>query len=90
MRGGHYHDRKKFHLVLSGKILYEFVDPTTKKNEKITVEPLDLITIPRGVSYLLNAVEDSLFLESGESTKTVDYEPQRRLVRSCIETLRRS
>lgn len=78
LRGGHYHSRETFHLVVQGRIRFELVDPFTRKKRQVTAGPMDFVRVRAGVAHLLEALEESLFLESyGRHGTTVDFEPQR-------------
>ncbi len=86
LRGGHSHDRESIHLVLSGCIKFEIVDPKTLEQTEMIVKPMEAVQIPAGKAHLLEALEDSLFMEALDKEKsTVDFEPQRARVKKFLE-----
>jgi quercetin dioxygenase-like cupin family protein len=86
LRGGHYHDRETLHIVLWGRIKFEIADPLTSEQIKIEVKPMEAVKIPAGKAHLLEAVEDSLFMEPLDTEKsTVDFKPQRERLKRFLE-----
>lgn len=88
LRGGHYHTRETFHIVLNGRIRFLLVNTIGKEQAEIVGSPIDIVHIPAGVAHLLEALEDSLFMESPNKGGTVDFEPQRKRVREQLITAR--
>mgnify|MGYP002819738355 CR=1 FL=1 len=86
-RGGHYHDQETVHLVLQGKIRFELVDPSTMERSEVMTNPMDIVRIPKGIAHLLEAIEESMFMEQWDKEKmSVDYESQRLLVKKFLES----
>ena len=86
LRGGHYHDRETLHLVLSGRIKFEIADPFTAEQTEIVARPMEAVLVTAGKAHLLEALEDSMFMESLDKEKsTVDFEPQRARVKKYLE-----
>jgi dTDP-4-dehydrorhamnose 3,5-epimerase-like enzyme len=78
LRGGHYHNVETFHLVVQGRIRFELVDSVTREKRQLTAVPMDIIRVKAGVAHLLEALEDSMFIEPlRKHGSTVDFEPQR-------------
>ena len=78
MRGGHYHGSETFHLVVQGRIRFELVEPVSREKRHVTAVPMDIIRVNAGVAHLLEALEDSMFIEPlRKHGSTVDFEPQR-------------
>jgi|TARA_B100001971_G_scaffold187510_1_gene188258 dTDP-4-dehydrorhamnose 3,5-epimerase-like enzyme len=87
LRGGHYHDKESVHLVLQGKIRFKLVDPSTIEKIEVMAKPMDIIRIPKGIAHLLEAIEESMFVEPWDKDKiSFDYEPQRSLVKKILES----
>jgi dTDP-4-dehydrorhamnose 3,5-epimerase-like enzyme len=84
-RGGHYHPRENFHLVLKGRIWFEFVDISTGERGETVAEPMDIVNIPADVAHLLKALENSMFMEPSERL-TEEYAPQRKFVKQFLKT----
>lgn len=78
-RGGHYHPRETFHLVLKGRLWFEFVDTLSDRKAETIAEPMDVVHIPAGVAHLIKALEDSMFMEPFESLIEA-FPPQRSIV----------
>ncbi|MGA2785729.1 MAG: hypothetical protein ABSF09_13635 [Candidatus Bathyarchaeia archaeon] len=78
LRGGHYHSRETFHLVVQGRIRFELMDPILRRKRQVTAGPMDIVRVRAGVAHLLIALEDSIFIEplAGHGT-TVNFNPQR-------------
>ncbi len=87
LRGGHYHSRETFHLVLQGRIQFEFVDPSTGEQTEVVAGPMDIIRIPAGIAHLLKAEEDAMFMEP-LNNGTIHFEPQRSQVTKHLEKMR--
>ena len=86
-RGGHYHDRKTVHIVLSGQIRFEFYDLSTRKKTEEYLESMQVVDIPPGIAHLLEALDESLFMEPlDEDRVTVVYEEQRKRVKEYLES----
>lgn len=78
LRGGHYHNSETFHLVVQGRIRFELVESITREKRQVTAVSMDIIRVNAGVAHLLEALEDSMFIEPLRKLgSTVDFEPQR-------------
>ena len=71
IRGGHYHDKKVHHHVLSGKIIYKEILLTKKGNSKKNYKEIkrimksgDIVKTPEYAAHLLIAIEDSIIIET--------------------------
>ena len=87
-RGGHYHPFESFHLVLKGRIWFEFVEVSTGRRSEVVVEAMEIVYIPAGVAHLLKALEDSMFMEPAGGL-TENYPPQRRFVEEFMESAKK-
>ena len=78
LRGGHYHSRETFHLLVQGKIRFELMDHISGIKRQVTAGPMDVVRVRAGVAHLLIALEDSMFIEplAGHG-RTVNFDPQR-------------
>jgi quercetin dioxygenase-like cupin family protein len=86
LRGGHYHDRETLHLVLLGRIKFEIADPLTAEQSEIVAKPMEIVVVKAGKAHLLEALEDSMFMEPLDKEKsTVDFEPQRARVKKFLD-----
>lgn len=86
LRGGHYHDRETLHLVLSGRIKFEIADPLTADQSEIVANPMEVVLVTAGKAHLLEALEDSMFMEPLDKEKsTVDFEPQRARIETYLK-----
>ena len=86
-RGGHYHPFESFHLVLKGRIWFEFVEVSSGRRSETVVEAMEVVYIPAGVAHLLKALEASMFMEPAGGL-TEEYPPQRRLVKEFLKAAR--
>ncbi len=76
-RGGHYHNKKVHHHVLSGKIIYKEIPLTKKGNHKKNYKEIkriikngEIIKTPAYAAHLLIAIEDSIIFETSDENKT--------------------
>lgn len=83
-RGGHYHPFESSHLVLKGRIWFEFVEVSSGRRSETVVEPMEIVYIHAGVAHLLNALEDSMFMEPAGGL-TEEFPPQRRFVKEFLK-----
>jgi len=85
IRGGHYHDKKVHHHVLSGKIIYKEILLTKKGNSKKNYKEIkrimksgDIVKTPEYAAHLLIAIEDSIIIETSDENKmTINYQKYR-------------
>ena len=86
-RGGHYHDRKTVHIVLAGTIRFELCDLSTGKQSEEYLESMQVVEIPPSIAHLLEAVDESVFMEPlDEDRVTIVYEKQRKRVKEYLES----
>ena len=80
-RGGHYHNFKSNHYLISGKIeFYEKNILSNKEIKKIVKAPY-LLPVSAKTAHMMIALEDSLFIETfNENYSATDYEPFRKIV----------
>ncbi len=84
-RGGHYHNKKVHHHVLSGKIIYKEIPLTKKGNHKKNYKEIkrimkngEIIKTPAYAAHLLIAIEDSIIFETSDENKTtINYQKYR-------------
>jgi quercetin dioxygenase-like cupin family protein len=84
-RGGHYHNKKVHHHVLSGKIIYKEIPLTKKGNHKKNYKEIkrimkngDIVKTPAYAAHLLIAIEDSIIFETSDENKTtINYQKYR-------------
>lgn len=84
-RGGHYHNKKVHHHILSGKIIYKEIQLTKKGNYKKNQREVkkivrggNVIHTPAYAAHLIIALEDSIVFEtSDKSKKTILYQEYR-------------
>ncbi len=84
-RGGHYHPFESFHLVLKGRIWFEFVEVSSGRRSETVVEAMEIVYIPGGVAHLLKALDDSMFMEPLGGL-TEEYPPQRAFVKKFLKS----
>lgn len=85
IRGGHYHNKKIHHHVLSGKIIYKEIQLTRKGNNKKNSKEIkkilksgDIVKTPSYAAHLLIAIEDSIIFETSDENKTtINYQKYR-------------
>ena len=84
-RGGHYHNKRVHHHVLSGKIIYKEIPLTKKGNHKKNYKEIkriikngEIIKTPAYAAHLLIAIEDSIIFETSDENKTtINYQKYR-------------
>ncbi len=84
-RGGHYHNKRVHHHVLSGKIIYKEIPLTKKGNHKKNYKEIkrimkngDIVKTPAYAAHLLIAIEDSIIFETSDENKTtINYQKYR-------------
>jgi len=84
-RGGHYHNKRVHHHILSGKIIYKETLLTKKGNDiqksketKKIVKKGDIIITPAYAAHLLIAIESSIVFETSDENKmTINYQKYR-------------
>jgi quercetin dioxygenase-like cupin family protein len=84
-RGGHYHNKKVHHHVLSGKIIYKEIPLTKKGNHKKNYKEIkrimkngDIVKTPAYAAHLLIAIEGSIIFETSDENKTtINYQKYR-------------
>lgn len=80
-RGGHFHSVETPHIVLGGRIRFEFVNPKSVDECKTEAFPMEIIWVQAGIAHLLEGLEDSLFLEPViPLSSTTNFESQRKRV----------
>lgn len=85
IRGGHYHNKKVHHHILSGKIIYKEIQLTKKGNNKKNSKEIkkilksgDIVKTPSYAAHLLIAIEDSIIFETSDENKiTINYQKYR-------------
>ena len=88
-RGGHYHNKRVHHHVLTGKIIYKEILLTKKGNHKNKSKEIkkiikngDIIKTPAYAAHLLIAIEDSIVFETSDENKTtVNYQKYRNQIK---------
>lgn len=85
-RGGHFHEFRSLHNLISGKV--EYLEYNTKTNEEKTAiyEAPFVIDVPPLAAHLLTALEDVLFVEifSNEYQAT-EFPKYRKIVEEKIQ-----
>ena len=80
-RGGHYHDFKSIHYLISGKIEFNEKNIITKKEITKIVSAPYLLPVSAKTAHMITALQDSLFIETFEqSYSATNYEPFRKIV----------
>lgn len=87
LRGGHYHTKPVDHLVLQGRITFYLVDIRTMERQEIPAAPFETVEVPAYVAHLLEADEDSIFMEPEDKGGTYYYQPQRSQIRARHPTV---
>jgi len=88
-RGGHYHNKRVHHHVLTGKIIYKEILLTKKGNHKNKSKEIkkiikngNIIKTPAYAAHLLIAIEDSIVFETSDENKTtVNYQKYRNQIK---------
>lgn len=75
LRGGHSHNGKELHFLISGKLLEK-----TPKKKVLLKKYGDVCINPPNVPHMLKSVTDSVFLEIKPNAKTTSYDKWRKLV----------
>jgi len=80
-RGGHYHNFKSNHYLISGKIEFYEKNILSKKEIKKIVKAPCLLPVSSKIAHMMIALDDSLFIETFEENySAIDYEPFRKIV----------
>ncbi|MBI2938155.1 MAG: hypothetical protein HYY22_08115 [Thaumarchaeota archaeon] len=69
---------------MKGRIWFEFVEVSSGRRRETVVEPMEIVYIRAGVAHLLNALEDSMFMEPAGGL-TEEFPPQRRFVKEFLK-----